>query len=391
MERASKRFVKPVEAECDVCDGVKVLVVGCGFVAQHLMKAFLGADRYEVSFTHRGSEAPFLLPEGLKALGDVDVRDGASCARALWMSLPDVVVNAAAVSSPKNCESDPEEAMATNCPMGLLEAMFAVVPDALFIQFSTDIVNGDRGLSSPLYADGGDRLERIQRVLEDTKPENVYGKSKLAFEKRLFDSWPRCVLFRCSNVIGPKAPFSYDKEDNKKFGAWLFEALSTEQEVHLWYDEIRSFVWISQIVDGVVSAIDKFAIAHVPADSAARVEALAAATKKPTETAFYDKDARRTYPPVFLHLNAGGPEALSRVHVGRAIAETITDHHASINAIPRSTLPYPSPLDVAMDSSNFQNILQVPLLSIRDALQQQNPFSAAPAPRLFAAEEEQKD
>mmetsp|Transcript_27879 Transcript_27879/g.89910 ORF Transcript_27879/g.89910 Transcript_27879/m.89910 type:complete len:370 (+) Transcript_27879:48-1157(+) len=333
---------------------VKVLVIGFGYVGQHLVSALEEDGRFDVASTTHG---------------DMDVTSVESCAARLWSTLPDVLVNTAAVSSPKRCEEEPEVARRTNCPTELLEAAFAVVPDALFIQFSTDIVYGDR-FGAP-YADGGDRA--IEEAMERCEPENVYGSSKLAFEKRLL-AWPRTIIFRCSNIIGPPTQSGVGK-----FAQWLEGELTKssaekQQEtqkktaVGLWFDEVRSFVSLTQILRGVVAAIDMFALAHVPAETEARVEALAAAIK-PSETAYYERDARKAYPPLFLHLNAGGPEALSRVHVGRLIAEAAGfDALASITAVARPDLPYPSPLDVAMDSSNFEAILGVPLIPIRDAL-----------------------
>ena len=99
--------------------------------------------------------------------------------------------------------------MAVNCPTALLEAAFAVVPDALVVHFSTDIVFGDRtDFEAPNYTDGGDT--NIQKALDSAKPENVYGATKLAFEQRLFDCWPRTIIFRSSNIIGPPAPYLGD-------------------------------------------------------------------------------------------------------------------------------------------------------------------------------------
>mmetsp|Transcript_3768 Transcript_3768/g.11663 ORF Transcript_3768/g.11663 Transcript_3768/m.11663 type:complete len:359 (+) Transcript_3768:1745-2821(+) len=338
----------PLEASTKV----RVLIIGFGYVAQHLISAMRDDERFEVSCGARSKKSVDVV----KSV-PLDVCDAESCAGALWATLPDVVVNTAAMSSPTQCEQDEALAMRTNCPTALLEACFAVVPDALFVQFSTDLVLEDG--AGRRHADGGDSMSAIRAVIASSRPTNAYGRSKLAFEKALL-AFPRVVLLRSSNALGPAAPFTNDG----KFVQWLVGELESGNSVELYYDEIRSFVSIAQIVRGVVAAVDRFGLSYLPADN--RADALAAATK-PSETAFYEQEARRTYPPVWLHLNVGGPEPLSRVHVGRAIAHAAGLDHARIAAIPRPDNVV-TPLDVALDSSAFASLLGVPLVPVRDAL-----------------------
>ena len=85
-----------------------------------------------------------------------------------WATLPDVIVNCAAMSSPAACEREPAACEAVNCPVGLMECMYASVPDALFVHFSTDIVHaGCETAGAEPYGDAGaggvDKARRARR------------------------------------------------------------------------------------------------------------------------------------------------------------------------------------------------------------------------------------
>ncbi|KAJ1450251.1 hypothetical protein M885DRAFT_532952 [Pelagophyceae sp. CCMP2097] len=344
---------------------VRVLVLGSGYVAQHLVECLRVEAKFKVTYTHRSVEAPFQA-ENVSSVR-LDLTDADSVAKALWTTLPDVVVNAAAMASPAACEADPMSADAVNCPVLLMEALFACCPDALLIHFSTDIVLAD---AEDAHSDGGASVAGAKRAIDEAKPANVYGRSKLRFEKCLADApWPRCIVLRCSNILGAPAPFRPDDLATRKFAQWLLSRFSAGGETKLWNDEFRNFVDIRQILGGVRSAIDRFGVAHVRTTEQADVEALVAATT-PSETSLADKKARLTHPPLFLHLNAGGPDCLSRADVGRILACVVgVDADSAVVSAPRGfDCPYPSPLRVELDSANFVHELGVPLVPIRDAL-----------------------
>lgn len=345
---------------------LRVLVTGSGYIAQHVASALAQEKtRFDVTHSYRGSTAPWSL-QGVSSV-QLEVRDSVSATRALWSALPDVIVHTAAIASLEECERDVELANATNCPVELLEAMFAVVPDALFIHLSTDIVLGDREPREGPYVDGGSGVELARLVIEAARPLNAYGRSKLAFEQRLL-SWPRCIIFRLSNVIGPSAPMT----GGGKFAQRLAARLADESQpsVELWHDEARCFVDVRQVIAAIIAAIENHAIPHEPASNAARVEALHLAVSKPAEIAAHEREARRTYPFVFLHLNLGGPQPLSRLDLGKALCEVTSFDVAKLKSVSRSSVKqaYQAPLYVHLDSSNLQRYLGVQLIPIKEAL-----------------------
>ena len=235
---------------------LRVLVVGAGYVAQHLIAHL--KDDFEVAYSHRRRTAPFTIPN-VKSIY-LDLEDDDSIATTLHETLPDVVVNCAAISSPAKCEQDEARAMSANCPLNFLEALHACVPDCLLVHFSTDLVLPD---DEKPVSDGGVGAKSASRCIAETPvPSNVYGRSKLAFEKALAGGWDRCVVFRMSNVAGPLAP--YDQQG--KFAQWVSNTLRDKGTVELWRDEVRSFVAMRQVRDGVRAAIQKYGVRHEPAD-----------------------------------------------------------------------------------------------------------------------------
>jgi dTDP-4-dehydrorhamnose reductase len=336
---------------------LRVLIVGSGYVAQHLIAHL--KDDFEVAYSHRRRAPPFEIPN-VKSIY-LDLEDDDSIATTLHETLPDVVVNCAAISSPAKCERDEARAMSANCPLNFLEALHACVPDVLLIHFSTDLVlpDGEKPVS-----DGGVGVKSASRCIAETPvPSNVYGRSKLAFEKALAEGWDRCVIFRMSNVAGPLAP--YDQQG--KFAQWVSNTLRDKGTVELWRDEVRSFVAMRQVRDGVKAAIQKYGVRHEPADDH-EARALEAAALSPSETARFHNRARALRPPVFLHLNLGGPAPLSRVQFGRAVASAAAlDADLVRGALrPAGT----APLSVALDSSSFVEALGVPLVPLDLALRE---------------------
>ena len=161
-------------------------------------------------------------------------------------------------------------------------------------------------------------------------------------------AWPRSVILRSSNIIGPPAPLQAIKAT--KFAQWLDAQLSAENEkpVHLFEDEFRSYVYVMDCVRTVQAAAAKFS---ATADACA----------------------------VLLHM--GGPESLTRVQMGRLVQAARGhplrlagggDYAHRIVPGPRSAvnLGYCSPLDITMDSAALRSELGVETTSMAAAFKQ---------------------
>ena len=105
---------------------------------------------------------------------------------------PEVVINCAAISSPRKCEEEKEAATATNVPTALLTWMkglhLSTAP--LLIHLSTDQVY--------------DGTKAYNKEEDETKPVNTYGRTKLAAEALIRSTWPHYAILRSSLIVGPQ-------------------------------------------------------------------------------------------------------------------------------------------------------------------------------------------
>lgn len=180
--------------------------------------------------------------------------------------------------------------------------------------------------------------------------------------------WPRTVILRPTNIIGPDAPFD-SRASQGKFLQWLGRELqkpdtrpdgTPEDPLRLFHDEFRNYVGVQDIADAAASAIllyketNQSASGNIPGRTPAPLPPL----------------------PAFFH--TGGPEALTRVDIARRIqalsqttgeeshrtpsdaASTVRFHWArTVQPVSRSEvdLGYPAPLVVVVNSSAAEAIL----------------------------------
>mmetsp|Transcript_93431 Transcript_93431/g.264529 ORF Transcript_93431/g.264529 Transcript_93431/m.264529 type:complete len:315 (+) Transcript_93431:19-963(+) len=229
----------------------------------------------------------------------LDVADGGSCERALREVRPDVVVHAAALSSPGECEREPRRCWEVNACRCLLDAAASASPAARFVLLSTDQVLGGSG-------------HRVDER-EPPSPVNAYGRSKAAMEGLVREAFPepRHAVLRLSFVYGPAVDGAH-----ATFLQFALDRLRGDGPCDAFTDQIRSCVYIADVVDAVQYAVHGRLSGTV---------------------------------------NVGGPEALSRYDFCRTVADSCelpADKirgvlYASVAGMP------PSPADISMDASKL--------------------------------------
>ncbi len=95
----------------------------------------------------------------------------------------DTVINCVAVASHEACEKDPETAEAINSVFPGVWASAANEIGARFVHISTDAVFD--GTSSGLYVEN-----------DETRPESVYGSTKVRGEQAVLGANPRALVLR---------------------------------------------------------------------------------------------------------------------------------------------------------------------------------------------------
>ncbi|NLG15367.1 MAG: dTDP-4-dehydrorhamnose reductase [Lentisphaerae bacterium] len=126
-------------------------------------------------------------------LPNCDITDQASLDKIMQAKQPDLIIHCAAMTQVDACEEKPEQAFKINETGSENVAKSAAKYNARLIAISTDYVfDGDA--TAPYQED------------HPTNPKTVYGKSKLAGERRIQDFCPNHLILRIAWLYGPGGP-----------------------------------------------------------------------------------------------------------------------------------------------------------------------------------------
>ncbi|MDT8449823.1 MAG: dTDP-4-dehydrorhamnose reductase [Wenzhouxiangellaceae bacterium] len=156
---------------------MRILLTGCsGQLGRHLAPRLTRLG--EVVQTDRAGGGDF----------QCDLSDRRLLEKSLNRVRPDVVVNPAAWTAVDKAEDEPGMAERMNGEMPGWIAEWCAAHDALMLHFSTDYVFS----GEPSAGDGG----RAWREDDEPAPGNVYGRTKLAGERRVAESGARAIVVR---------------------------------------------------------------------------------------------------------------------------------------------------------------------------------------------------
>lgn len=240
------------------------------------------------------------VPDGVRPVY-MDVRNPLSFVRALEAHKPQVIVHAAAMTNPDDCERDPAAAGAVNILGSFIVAQWACQLGSRAVYISTDLVfDGKRG-------DYGEH--------DEARPLSVYGRSKLKAERDFLKdaSWgtvPAPAVIRSSLIYGWGSPAS------GTFFSGLHRALKRGDGMRLFTDQMRNPILEDDLAEAVVLAIEH--------------------------------DLEGIY-------HAGGPDAVSRLEFGRAVCEVFGFDERLLEPIAMSDFEYVAdrPLDSTLNISKL--------------------------------------
>jgi len=227
----------------------------------------------------------------------------------------DAIIHLAALSSPGYCEKNPVEAVKVNYPVSLLKLN---VPN---IYLSTDqVYEGTK--------------QYYKEDTDEANPINVYGRSKLEYEKVLLGkNVPGSTILRSSLILGPPTPFQHGckKGAYPSFLQFIESRLQSSTPTDYFVNEFRSVVHIND----VCRAITHF-LQH-----ALSVNDLS-------------EEAKRT--KVY---NLGGSTRVSRYELAMEVANHLKLDTSSVNGVNRPTTGggVPSPPDISMNVDKITNEL----------------------------------
>ena len=274
-----------------------VLVTGAsGFLGEHLARHLaINGGRVAGTFLANNTRIPHA------DLAPVDLRDQGAVRRLIRDLQPSAVVHCAAATSSAFCEQEPDSARAAilDATRFLVDAIAELQPDTPFLAISTDLVFD--GENAPYGED------------DPAKPLMVYGSLKLQADG-LVTALPRGIVLRPALIYGPPASHS------RSFLGWMRETLEAGRPLGLFVDEVRTPVYVDDLVDAIVAMLER------------------------GETGIW---------------HAGGPEALTRFQMGEAVCRVFGYDESLLDArrLAESDSPAPRPRDVSLDSNRMWETL----------------------------------
>ena len=226
---------------------------------------------------------------------------------------PDVIIHLAAMARLDDCENNPDLAHQINVTATSTLADLANELNARLIFTSTDLIYDGRN---------GNYDEN-----DPPNPLNVYAKTKRAAEQYLLEHCHNAVSVRCALIYGTALG------GQPTFTEAMIRKLRDGQPVRLFTDELRNPVWVANLA----------------------------------EMLWELTDADYTGP-----LNIGGPEALSRLEMGRIICQTLTLSEANLVGIRAADLQLkvPRPADCSLSLTRLQKVLKSPQIPFSEAIRQ---------------------
>ncbi len=220
------------------------------------------------------------------------------------------VIHCAALSHPDTCEQQPQRARTVNV-LGTRRLVERVADQRRFVYLSTDLLfDGARGN----YSEG-----------DSTNPVNEYARCKHDAEEYVL-SRSNSVVVRLSKVFGWGSPF------HDCFLDWARSRFEKRNQVPLFHDQYRSFVYVGM----VVRALERLISAH----------------------------------PRHNLYHLGGPERLSRLDLGELFAQTFGFDRSLISPVSVESVGQAARgKDCSLDSSRITTEFDLPSRPVREDLQ----------------------
>ncbi len=282
-----------------------VVTGGAGFLGSNIVGQAVAEGRSVAAVVHReGSGSPLVRRVCL------DLADAGAATKMIDVLEPTAVVNCAALASVDECERNPNLARELNVELPRQLAAACRSAGAAFAHVSTDSVfDGDRGQ----YSES-----------DETRPLNMYARSKLEGERAVADAWADALIVR-TNFVGASS------HGGTGLAEWIADHLEAGERINGFTDVI-----FSPLLAGTLGALVMRMI-----------------------------DLRLTG---LYHL--GASDSVSKYELARRLAValdldlTLVDPATVANA----ALGAPRPLDTSLDSRRAQTALGASLPNVQDAV-----------------------
>lgn len=215
----------------------KLLIIGAnGFVGRRLLQKYSADFNYNVFGCSKGKD---LLPTDKHHFTQVDLTDLIALEKYINKISPDVIVNAAALSSPQYCQENALVAQKVNVESVKVMSDYAERNNKFLVHLSTDFVfNGSR--------------KRLYTEEDERGPQNYYGETKTKAEDILLASSCRHAIARIEVVFGEHYPGQHGN-----IFTLVRNTLSCGQTLKVVNDQYRTPTFIDDVVWGIDAIINK--------------------------------------------------------------------------------------------------------------------------------------
>ncbi|MGL5785750.1 MAG: SDR family oxidoreductase [Bacteroidales bacterium] len=215
----------------------KILIVGAnGFVGRRILEKLSQMKDYQVYACSRGKD---IRPALKYQFTQIDLSNLAEFKTYIESITPDVIINAAALSSPQECQNNTITAMRINVEAVREMSNYTEQNEKYLIHLSTDFVfSGNR---KRLYAED-----------DEKDPQNYYGETKSKSEDMLLNTEGRYAIARIEVVFGEHYPGQHGN-----IFTLVRNNLQKGLKVQVVNDQYRTPTFVDDVVWGVEALIRK--------------------------------------------------------------------------------------------------------------------------------------
>ena len=215
---------------------LKILILGAnGFVGRRVLKRLAVSDKYEILACSRGLD---ISPKTGYRFAQVDMADATMLQSILQDFLPNVIINAAALSVVDYCETHQQEAIALNTTAVKQLATWCEDHDCRLLHLSTDFVFD--GKKSTLYVEE-----------DETHAVNFYGTTKLWAEEAVKTLCKNYAILRIEVVYGKPMPGQHGN-----IVELVRQRLAQQQLFKAAADQWRTPTWVGDVVTAVETLVE---------------------------------------------------------------------------------------------------------------------------------------